>query len=85
MCIRDSNEFELIAPEGISTRLIPQGRFVTNDPMTLVRWLTAGAGIAYVPLMWVINEINRGELELSLIHICTYTQCQNGNGLLPAS
>ncbi len=29
---------------------------MTNDPMTLVRWLTAGAGIAYVPLMWVINE-----------------------------
>ncbi len=54
--VRPDNEFELIAPEGISTRLIPQGRFVTNDPMTLVRWLTAGAGIAYVPLMWVINE-----------------------------
>ncbi len=29
---RPDNEFELIAPEGISTRLIPQGRFVTNDP-----------------------------------------------------
>lgn len=64
--VRPDNEFELIAPEGISTRLIPQGRFVTNDPMTLVRWLTAGAGIAYVPLMWVINEINRGELEILL-------------------
>ncbi|MEK6242432.1 MAG: ATP-binding cassette domain-containing protein, partial [Escherichia coli] len=24
------------------------------------------AGIAYVPLMWVINEINRGELEILL-------------------
>ena len=36
------------------------------DPLTLVRWLTAGAGIAYVPLMWVINEINRGELEILL-------------------
>lgn len=35
--VRPDNEFELIAPEGISTRLIPQGRFVTNDPMTLVR------------------------------------------------
>ncbi len=63
--VRPDNEFELIAPEGISTRLIPQGRFVTNDPMTLVR-LAAGAGIAYVPLMWVINEINRGELEILL-------------------
>jgi len=34
--------------------------------MTLNRWLTAGAGIAFVPLMWVINEINRGELEILL-------------------
>jgi len=64
--IRPHNEFELIAPEGLSTRLIPQGRFVTNDPMTLNRWLTAGAGIAFVPLMWVINEINQGELEILL-------------------
>ncbi|MDI2068562.1 LysR substrate-binding domain-containing protein, partial [Klebsiella pneumoniae] len=64
--VRPDNEFELIAPEGISTRLIPEGRFVTNDPMTLVRWLAAGAGIAYVPLMWVINEINRGEVEILL-------------------
>ncbi|MFJ3458325.1 HTH-type transcriptional activator AaeR [Scandinavium goeteborgense] len=64
--IRPHNEFELIAPEGLSTKLIPQGRFVTNDPMTLNRWLTAGAGIAFVPLMWVINEINRGELEILL-------------------
>jgi len=64
--IRPYNEFELIAPEGLSTKLIPQGRFVTNDPMTLNRWLTAGAGIAFVPLMWVINEINRGELEILL-------------------
>lgn len=39
---------------------------MTNDPMTLVRWLAAGAGIAYVPLMWVINEINRGEVEILL-------------------
>lgn len=32
--------------------------------MTLSRWLIEGAGIAYVPLMWVIDEINRGELEI---------------------
>lgn len=64
--VRPDNEFELIAPEGISTRLIPQGRFVTNDPMTLTRWLTAGAGLAYVPLMWVIDEINSGQLEILL-------------------
>lgn len=64
--MRPDNEFEIIAPEGISTKLIPQGRFVTNDPMTLVRWLTAGVGVAYVPLMWAIEEINRGELEILL-------------------
>ena len=44
--------------------LLPEGRFVTNDPMTISRWLVAGAGIAYVPLMWVINEINSGVLEI---------------------
>ena len=64
--IRLHNEFELVDTEGNSTRLSPQGRFVTNDPMTLSRWLTAGAGIAFVPLMWVIDEINRGELEILL-------------------
>ena len=53
-----------VAPEGISTKLLPEGRFVTNDPMTISRWLVAGAGIAYVPLMWVINEINSGVLEI---------------------
>lgn len=61
--MRPDNEFVIIAPEGISTRLTPQGRFVTNDPMTLVRWLTAGVGIAYVPLMWAIEEINRVSLR----------------------
>ncbi|MBB1202473.1 HTH-type transcriptional activator AaeR [Enterobacteriaceae bacterium 89] len=64
--IRPHNEFELIAPEGITTRLMPQGRFVTNDPMTINRWLTAGSGIAFVPLMWVIDEINSGVLEILL-------------------
>ncbi|WLI76773.1 HTH-type transcriptional activator AaeR [Kosakonia sp. H02] len=64
--VRPDNEFELVAPEGIATRLIPQGRFVTNDPMTLTRWLTTGAGIAFVPLMWVIEEINSGQLEILL-------------------
>lgn len=32
--------------------------------MTLSRWVTEGAGIAYIPLMCVIEEINRGELEI---------------------
>lgn len=62
--VRPDSEFELIAPEGITSRFSPHGRFVTNDSQTLIRWLTAGAGIAYVPLMWVIDEINRGEVEI---------------------
>ncbi|MGL5698682.1 MAG: HTH-type transcriptional activator AaeR [Kluyvera sp.] len=64
--VRPHNEFELIAPEGQTTRFAPEGRFVTNDPMTLGRWISAGAGIAYVPLMWVIEEINRGDVEILL-------------------
>jgi DNA-binding transcriptional LysR family regulator len=64
--VRPDNEFELIAPEGITTRMTPQGRFVTNDPMTLTRWLSEGAGIAYVPLMWVLDEIKQGDLEVLL-------------------
>ncbi|CAI1594671.1 D-malate degradation protein R [Serratia quinivorans] len=62
--VRPDSEFELIAPEGISTRISPQGRFVTNDSQTMIRWLKAGAGIAYAPLMWVIEEIKRGEIEI---------------------
>ncbi|WP_431224840.1 HTH-type transcriptional activator AaeR [Serratia sp. L9] len=62
--VRPDSEFELMAPEGISTRISPQGRFVTNDSQTMIRWLKAGAGIAYVPLMWVIEEIKNGEIEI---------------------
>ena len=62
--VRPDSEFELIAPEGVSTRITPQGRFVTNDSQTMIRWLKAGVGIAYVPLMWVIEEINAGEVEI---------------------
>ncbi|RLM11171.1 transcriptional regulator [Gibbsiella quercinecans] len=62
--VRPDSEFDLIAPEGISTRISPHGRFVTNDSQTMIRWLKAGAGIAYAPLMWVIEEIKRGEIEI---------------------
>ncbi|MEZ3417639.1 HTH-type transcriptional activator AaeR [Pantoea dispersa] len=62
--VRPDNTFELVAPEGQVTRLTPQGRFVTNDSQTLIRWLKAGCGIAYVPLMWVIDEINVGEIDI---------------------
>ncbi|MDI9223863.1 HTH-type transcriptional activator AaeR [Pantoea sp. EA-12] len=62
--VRPDNTFELVAPEGLVTKLTPQGRFVTNDSQTLIRWLKAGCGIAYVPLMWVIDEINAGEIDI---------------------
>ncbi|PKH25792.1 transcriptional regulator [Enterobacterales bacterium CwR94] len=62
--IRPDNAFELVSPEGVVTRITPRGRFVTNDPQTLNRWLKTGAGIAYVPLMWVIDEIRAGQLEI---------------------
>ncbi|MGL4684933.1 MAG: HTH-type transcriptional activator AaeR [Hafnia alvei] len=62
--VRPDSEFELIAPEGQTLHLSLQGRFVTNDSQTLIRWLSEGVGIAYVPLMWVIEEIKRGEVEI---------------------
>lgn len=62
--VRPDNNFELIAPEGLVSRLSPQGRFVTNDSLTLIRWLKAVNGIAYVPMMWVIEEINAGEIDI---------------------
>ncbi|ANI30290.1 transcriptional regulator [Yersinia entomophaga] len=62
--VRPDSNFELTAPEGISTQISPQGRFVTNDSQTMIRWLKAGAGIAYAPLMWVIDEIKRGDVEV---------------------
>lgn len=60
------NEFELRSPEGEMIRLAPHGRYATNDPQTLLHWVKAGAGIAYLPLMWVNDEINRGEIEILL-------------------
>lgn len=66
--VRPDSNFELIAPEGITTQISPQGRFVTNDSQTMIRWLKAGAGIAYAPLMWVIDEIKRGEVEILFKH-----------------
>lgn len=66
--VRPDNDFELTSPEGNSIRLSPQGRFATNDSQTLIRWLVAGTGIAYVPLMWVIEEINAGKVEILFAH-----------------
>ncbi len=58
------NEFELITPDGHPLNMSPKGRFATNDPLTLIGWLKAGSGIAYMPLMWVLDEIKRGEIEI---------------------
>ena len=54
--VRPDSEFELMSPEGITTRISPQGRFVTNDSSTMIRWLTNGAGIAYAPPLWVFKS-----------------------------
>ncbi|KQN64336.1 HTH-type transcriptional activator AaeR [Erwinia sp. E602] len=66
--VRPDNDFELTSPQGTTTRLSPRGRFATNDSQTLIRWLKAGTGIAYVPLMWIIDEINSGEVEILFAH-----------------
>lgn len=66
--VRPDNNFELIAPEGMVIRLAPQGRFVTNDSLTLIRWLKSGNGIAHVPMMWVIDEITSGEIDILFPH-----------------
>jgi len=66
--VRVDNDFELTSPEGTSIRLSPQGRFATNDSQTLIRWLKSGTGIAYVPLMWIIDEINAGKVEILFAH-----------------
>ncbi len=62
--MRPNNNFELIAPERLVSRLSLQGRFVTNDSLTLIYWLKAGNGIAYVPMMRVIEEINAEEIDI---------------------
>jgi len=62
--VRPDSDFDLISPEGQAIRIHPQGRFVTNDSQTMIRWLKSGVGIAYIPLMWIIDEINRGEVEI---------------------
>lgn len=66
--VRPDNDFELVSPEGSTLRISPQSRFATNDPLTLNRWLKNGVGIAYVPMMWVIDEINAGEIEILFNH-----------------
>ncbi|MDR3430646.1 MAG: HTH-type transcriptional activator AaeR [Rouxiella aceris] len=62
--VRHDSDFDLITPEGQTMRIAPEGRFITNDAQTMIRWLKSGVGIAYVPLMWIIDEINTGEVEI---------------------
>lgn len=62
--VRHDSDFDVITPEGQTMRISPEGRFITNDAQTMIRWLKSGVGIAYVPLMWIIDEINSGEVEI---------------------
>ena len=60
---------QLVAQDVISEPLrawISKRGAALEDLSLLRRWLTAGVGVAYVPLMWAIEEINRGELEILL-------------------
>lgn len=66
--MRPDNNFELTSPEETSICFSPRGRFATNDSQILIRWLVAGSGIARVPLMWVIDEINAGKTEILFTH-----------------
>ncbi len=58
------NEFELTGPDGQTFSMSPKGRFATNDPLSLIGWLKAGSGIAYMPLMWVLDDVKQGEIEI---------------------
>jgi DNA-binding transcriptional LysR family regulator len=62
--VRPDSEFELVDPEGVVIRITPQGRFVTNDAQTMIRWLRAGVGITHVPLMWVLDDVYAGNIDI---------------------
>ncbi len=60
------NEIELTSPEGEQIHLALHGRFATNDPQTLVHWVKSGAGMAYLPMMWILDEIKQGHIQILL-------------------
>lgn len=60
------NEMELTSPEGEQIHLSLRGRFATNDPQTLVHWVKSGAGVAYLPLMWILDEVKSGNIQILL-------------------
>ncbi|WP_241573432.1 HTH-type transcriptional activator AaeR [Rosenbergiella nectarea] len=60
------NEMELTTPDGEQIHLSLRGRFATNDPQTLVHWLRSGAGIAYMPMMWIMDEVKQGNISILL-------------------
>lgn len=62
--IQPDNTFELVAPDGGTVRLAPKGRHSTNDPLALINWLREGDGIAFVPVIWVMQDIIAGETEV---------------------
>lgn len=60
------NQIELTSPDGEPITLSLHGRFATNDPQTLVHWLKSGAGIAYLPMMWILDEVKQGNIQILL-------------------
>ena len=62
--IQPDNICNLTSPDGTQISLRPRGRYATNDPLALIDWLQAGRGIAFVPMIWIINDIAQGNVEV---------------------
>ncbi len=58
------HEIELYSAEDQLFKLSPEGRFRTNDPQTLIYWLKAGAGLAWIPIQWIMDEIHQGNIQV---------------------
>lgn len=62
--IQPDNIVSLISSDGNSITLSPKGRLSTNDSIVLVNWLKIGNGIAYLPLLWVMQDVIDGKIEI---------------------
>lgn len=62
--IQPDNIVSLASSDGSSITLSPKGRLSTNDSIVLVNWLKIGNGIAYLPLLWVMQDVIDGKIEL---------------------
>lgn len=62
--IQPDNIVSLASSDGNSITLSPKGRLSTNDSIVLVNWLKIGNGIAYLPLLWVMQDVIDGKIEL---------------------